>query len=61
MNLEFKLRLLRAIQKEIEKSPENSWDGYVHPELAGQMTDAATTVFDSAMRSQEFYKTEAGI
>ena len=62
MKTELKFRLEETIDDFIENNADcNLWDGYIHPELARQMANAAEQVFDATMTSQEFVKQEGTI
>lgn len=55
MNTKLKLAIEQAIDKTIQNLCEDDlWDGYIHHELAQQMTNAAEAVFDSSMSGQKF-------
>ena len=55
MNTQLKAKIEIAINEVIQSSAEdNFWQGFIHDELAAQMTNAAEAVFDAAMKAQEF-------
>ena len=61
MNTKFKASIEDAIEKAFNQAIEDDksyWTGYIHPELVNQMATAAEQVFDSAMKVQEFVKSE---
>ena len=59
MNTKLKSLIEEAIDKTINDNCEvNLWDGYIHPELVQQMTNAAEQVFDATMKAQEFAATQ---
>ena len=60
MNTKLKSKIEEAIEKTINDNCEDDfWDGYIHPELVQQMTNAAEQVFDATMKSQEFVEKQA--
>ena len=55
MNTTLKACIESAIQAALDDNCEDGlWDGWIHPELVAQMTNAAEQVFDAAMKAQEF-------
>jgi len=59
MNSQMLADLEKAIDKVIEAyAEEGYWDGYIHPQLSRQMTNAAAMVFDATMDGQEYAERE---
>lgn len=59
MNTKLKSKIEEAVEDVINKTcEEDLWDGYIHPELVPQMTNAAEQVFDSAMKAQEYLRSQ---
>lgn len=56
MHLDLKLKIYRAIEGVINKQAEKEslWEWMIHPDLVGQMTDAAELVFDSAQQAVKY-------
>lgn len=55
---ELKLKLQKAVNKVINESAEKQLleDFFYHPELEGQMTEAAWNVLMTAVKNQQYYK-----
>jgi hypothetical protein len=59
MHPKLKLKIYEAMERVIEDNCDDGlWDGYVHPDLTTQMTEAAALVFDSSMEGQRYAKQE---
>lgn len=59
MNLKLKSKIYDAIEGAIQseaKLDRDAWQGWLHPRLTEQMTNAAESVFDSCMEGQKFAK-----
>jgi len=57
-----KLKIFEAIDKTMNDICEEEgclWEGYRHPELVTQMTEATALVFDSCMEGQRYARQEA--
>ncbi|MEK6879245.1 MAG: hypothetical protein AABY22_06525 [Nanoarchaeota archaeon] len=60
-NMHYKLKGLieESLEKIINDNCEDDfWNGVIHPEIYNQMTNAVESVFDSAMKSQDFVRNE---
>lgn len=59
MHPNLKSTVYEAIELAINSKIEcGYWNGWIHEELVAQMVSAAEQVFDSAMKAQEFAKTQ---
>lgn len=59
MTVAMKKALRKAISDVIERYADGRhWDGWIHPTLEAQMTDAAANVFDATMDVQKWLTKE---
>jgi len=55
MHTQLKAKIEQAIQNVINKNAEEElWQGFIHEEMAAQMTNAAEQVFDASMAGQKY-------